>query len=314
MRRPEPELRHVDRGDRLFDTALDLLVIEAEVLRAEGNVFLDDRRHQLVVGMLEDHPHDLPYAPGVRRVAGGDAVDRDRATAWHEQRVEAFGERALAGAVVSDDREPLAAAHVHGDVLERLHPSAAGRRVRHRDRIDGDERRQSGGSKRPSVAVQPPSTKMQAPVTYELASEQRNTTVVAISSGRAHRRSTLRSAYALYHSGFDLIGAVSGVSTTPGAMAFARTPRGPSSAASARRSWTIPAFVAAYTPCPGSTTCERMLEKATMLPEPRSAMRLPTARASRNVPLRFTSMTRSNSSSVTSAMRFRTLMPGVDTS
>jgi hypothetical protein len=42
-----------------------------------------------------------------------------------------------------------------------------------------------------------------------------------------------------------LIGAVSGVSTTPGAIVFARTPCGPSSAASVLNSMIVAAFVAA---------------------------------------------------------------------
>ncbi len=55
----------------------------------------------------------------------------------------------------------------------------------------------------------------------------------------------LLSEYAPYQAGSFLIGAVSGVSTTPGASAFTRTPLPPSSLAAARTSCTMPAFVIA---------------------------------------------------------------------
>src|SRR5215210_3008578 len=53
-----------------------------------------------------------------------------------------------------------------------------------------------------------------------------------------------------------------------------------------------------------------MLEKAMMLPEPRSAMPRPNSRIRRKVPFRFRSTIRSNSSSVISRSGFLTLMLG----
>ncbi len=64
-------------------------------------------------------------------------------------------------------------------------------------------------------------------------------------------------------------------------------------------------------PCPGSTTCPRMLENAMMLPEPRSAMPRPNSLTRRKVPLRLSSTMRSNSSSVISSTGFLTLTLGV---
>jgi hypothetical protein len=57
-----------------------------------------------------------------------------------------------------------------------------------------------------------------------------------------------------------------------------------------------------------------MLEKAMMLPDPRSAMPRPKSRIRRKVPFRFSSTIRSNSSSVISSTGFLTLMDGVLTS
>src|SRR5699024_726444 len=173
----------------------------------------------------------------------------------------------------------------------------------------------SGGVNRPSAAVQPPSTLSSVPVTKLLAWLARNTTAPTSSLGWDQRLNTLLSAYAWYQSGWSLICCVSGVSTTPGATAFTRTLSGPSSAASAFAISSVPAFVAAYTPCPGSTTSLRMEENRMMLPPlPLSAMRRPASVIATNEPFRFTSMTRWNSSRLVSSRRLRTLMDGVATS
>src|SRR3954470_15518151 len=157
---------------------------------------------------------------------------------------------------------------------------------------------EAGGSKRPSTAVQPPSTASTEPVTNDEASEARYTTAPASSSGRAQRPNAPFCAYASYHSGFALICAVSGVSTTPGAIALTRTPAGPNSAAAVRNSWTRPAFVAAYGPWPGSTVVPRIDEKPMMLPRPRATMSAPNTRTTSKETPRFSAMTRSNSSRV----------------
>jgi hypothetical protein len=51
-------------------------------------------------------------------------------------------------------------------------------------------------------------------------------------------------------------------------------------------------------PCPGSTTCARMLEKTMTLPLPRFTMPGTNAFSARKMPFRFNPTTRSNSSSV----------------
>ena len=81
-------------------------------------------------------------------------------------------------------------------------------------------------------------------------------------------------------------------------MALSRTPDGPSSAAAARSSWTSPALVAAYTPCPGSTATALMELNPMMLPRPRSAIPLPKARTRSKDARRLRLTTRSNSSAL----------------
>ena len=81
----------------------------------------------------------------------------------------------------------------------------------------------------------------------------------------------------------------------PGATALSRTPEGPSSAAAIRSSCTSPAFVAAYTPWPGSTATARIELNPMMLPRPRSAMPAPNARTRSNDARRLRATTLSNS-------------------
>ena len=62
-------------------------------------------------------------------------------------------------------------------------------------------------------------------------------------AAEAHRFIGFLLAYAWYHSGCALMGAVSGVSITPGPTAFTRTPWSPHSVAAVRASCTMPALV-----------------------------------------------------------------------
>src|SRR5262249_45234383 len=73
--------------------------------------------------------------------------------------------------------------------------------------------------------VQPPSTGMTCPVTWEAPSEQRKTTTSAASSGSHQRPSgTTDNIAACLSAGSDLIRSVRGVWTNPGATAFTRIP------------------------------------------------------------------------------------------
>src|SRR5690606_4764116 len=149
------------------------------------------------------------------------------------------GAPARGAAPLPDSRSPRLVAPARG-ATERFARRSEPRRldlVRH-------GRRHSGGEKRPSMAVQPPSTRSSEPVTKLAASDARNTTAPTSSLGCAQRFRALLSAYAWYHAGWSLICFVSGVSTTPGATALARTPLGPSSAAMARIICSVPALVA----------------------------------------------------------------------
>ena len=95
------------------------------------------------------------------------------------------------------------------------------------------------------MAIQPPSTSWDVPVTYELASEARKMTAPAISGGCAQRFSAVLLEYPSHHSVSALICAVNAVSNGPGTMALTRTPRVPSAVAIVLVSCTTPALAAA---------------------------------------------------------------------
>ncbi len=127
----------------------------------------------------------------------------------------------------------------------------------------------------------------------------RKTAGPAISSTDAHLFNALLSLYALYHSGSFFICCVSGVSTTPGAMAFTRILNFPSSHARPLTSCTIPALVAAYADCPSSTIILLMEDKTTMLPLTfLFTIDLATSRMAIKFPFKLRSITLWNSSSV----------------
>ena len=87
---------HLHHPQGLVDTRQNLRGRQPQVLRAEGDVLLDDRRHQLVVGVLEDHPHALTDLPQHGAIAGVHAVDEDLAVGRQQQGVEVFGEGGFA--------------------------------------------------------------------------------------------------------------------------------------------------------------------------------------------------------------------------
>jgi hypothetical protein len=74
VRRPVGGIAHADGGERFLDPVERLLAREAEVERAEGDVFANGGHEELVVGVLEDEP-DAGAEVVDRLVVDGDARD-----------------------------------------------------------------------------------------------------------------------------------------------------------------------------------------------------------------------------------------------
>src|SRR3954470_23583835 len=91
-------------------------------------------------------------------------------------------------------------------------------------------------------AIQPPSTNSGVPVTYDDASEARNTTAPVNSSSSPHRPIGICATNSLYFTGSSRSERFMSVAKAPGQMAFAVTPVPAHSSASTRVRLMIPAF------------------------------------------------------------------------
>ena len=108
------------------------------------------------------------------------------------------------------------------------------------------------------IADIPPSAATIEPVTHAAASEARNTTIDATSSGRPARPSGYAG---------NSVGSGSGSAVTqPGLMALTRILRGPSSTARCFVSASIAPLVDPYSDCPGRPPCACTDEKRTTDP------------------------------------------------
>src|SRR5690606_37151284 len=164
---------------------------------------------------------------------------------------------------------------------------------------------------RPAVLLAhraPASTLTACPVIPPDRSESRNSTCAAISSGRTRRRrmvlltarfryrSQVRSAgpwclamAAMNGSPYRSPSVAAGLSVSPGQTALTRTPKAPSSAASACVRPFSPNFDAQYEVLAGSPRFPAMEETITMLPSRRSIIPGTIARATRKAPSRLMS-------------------------
>ena len=101
-------MRHVDGLERLMHALADLIGRHAEVLGAKGHVVLDDRRDELVVGILEDHADLLADLPELRRVGRRcrvEAADAAGPRRRQQECIEVLRERRLARAIRPEDRD-----------------------------------------------------------------------------------------------------------------------------------------------------------------------------------------------------------------
>ena len=118
-------------GERPRDALGDLLVVDAEVARSEGDVFGDGGGEQLMLGVLEHHA-DTPANRGFRLLVGEvDAVGGDAPCGGVEYAVHMLYERALPAAGVPRDAEELPVGHGEVHVVEDEPSACALVRVAH---------------------------------------------------------------------------------------------------------------------------------------------------------------------------------------
>ena len=120
--------------------AVELGSAQAEVGRAERDVLAHGGHEQLVVGVLEDDPHAAPDLLEVR-LLHRQPRDRDRPGTGGEDPVEVQHQRGLAGAVGTEQGDPLAPVDVQVDPEERLVAVGVGvRQPAHVQHGDGHQR------------------------------------------------------------------------------------------------------------------------------------------------------------------------------
>ena len=105
----------------LPNPAVNLILVQAHVLGAEGHVGIDRLLEQLVFGVLEHQTHGKPGRPG--HLLGLEdvlAVDIDMARVGLEKSVEMLDEGGLSAAGVADEAHKLAPLDGKGHVIHRL--------------------------------------------------------------------------------------------------------------------------------------------------------------------------------------------------
>ncbi|MPM73110.1 hypothetical protein SDC9_120086 [bioreactor metagenome] len=93
MRRALRVFAHAYGTKRFIDALTYFKRRYAQVFRAEGNVLFDNRRYELVVGVLEQQRRILAYFKRFFRVFGAHAINKDLAARRQVERVEVLCQR-----------------------------------------------------------------------------------------------------------------------------------------------------------------------------------------------------------------------------
>ena len=119
VRRVQAKIIHADLLQGCIHPCAYLLRRDAEILGREGYVILDDVGDDLVIRILKDHAHRGAHRQKVILVRRVHAVDIHLAAGRQQDGVEVLGERALAGAVVSQHGHERATRDLEREVAER---------------------------------------------------------------------------------------------------------------------------------------------------------------------------------------------------
>ena len=101
-------------------TLRDLGRWHAQVFGAKGNIVLDKRCHQLIVGILEYHARSRANVVDQLGVGRIHAIDAHRAGIGLQQRIQVLGKRRLARPITTEDAEKLPVLDVQSDAVERF--------------------------------------------------------------------------------------------------------------------------------------------------------------------------------------------------
>ena len=113
-----PVFIHPHRLEGLVHPAADFGGLHPVVLQGKGHVLLHNGGDDLVVRILEDHPHPLADVVEVLFLPGVHPFYQDPSPHGQEDGVEMLGEGALPGAVVPQNGQELARGDLQGDLLQ----------------------------------------------------------------------------------------------------------------------------------------------------------------------------------------------------
>src|SRR3954451_7009583 len=262
-------------------------------------------------GRVEDVLH-LAQRAGLEHVLEVGVPDPDSAKACV---------RRLLAAVAPVERRPLAA-HVHLDGAGHGPVEAHQLDVAHRSLLLAVEPSAGPGAwfacaRRGSCrwvlayqpATEPASTGISIPVTNEASSEHSHTTTAATSAGSPNRLIACGRRISSWRSGVSLD--ISGVMIAPGQTALTRIPWLAYSTAAFFVSPPMPCLLAVYALSSRTARRPAFEDVLTIAPPPSSSMRRIWCFIPRNVPRRFTAMTRSKSSSSVSCSSLWTPIPAL---
>ena len=105
---------------RLPHPAVHLLLIQAHILGAEGDVLINRFFKQLVFGILKYQSHPEPALPGGGLIRPDVlSVQKNRAGGGAQQSVEMLHQGGFAGTGMADDSDKLSPLHRKGHILQR---------------------------------------------------------------------------------------------------------------------------------------------------------------------------------------------------
>ena len=108
---PPPLWAHPDGSERLIHPLRQIIPAQAEVGRAEGHVIAHRRHEELVVGVLEDHPHAAPNL-GDRVIGDLTTTDAHGPRGGPQDRIEVKDQGGLPSAIGPEQGNPLARVNV----------------------------------------------------------------------------------------------------------------------------------------------------------------------------------------------------------
>jgi len=115
------EFFHLHQAQRFVDALKDRLARKAEIFRPKRDLLEHGCRHELVIRILENHPHTLQNIQRVVLVAGVQPVDEDAALRWQQESVQMLGQRRFSTAVAAQHRDVLAIIDAQVDLVQRAH-------------------------------------------------------------------------------------------------------------------------------------------------------------------------------------------------